>query len=92
MKTMFLVLSLIGSFAIAKTKTTLKVNTETLTQKTAKAGQLGTSFRLNGSTLRGKLPSSGGSTVSVEGDKFLEDLIGARKDFSDREKSDLERQ
>lgn len=93
MKNIIVFIMLMSSFATAKTvKVKADEKAETLTQKTGRGGKLGTSFRLNGSTVHGKLPSAAGSTATVEGDKFLEDLIGARKDFSDREHNDLERQ
>lgn len=52
---------------------------------------LGTSFRFDGSSLHGKYQTSPEATVSVENDKFLEDLLGARKNFDDRIKRDTER-
>ena len=56
-----------------------------------KASSLGTSFRFDGSSLHGKYQSSPGLTSTVENDKYLEDLLGARKNFDDRNKKDLER-
>lgn len=54
--------------------------------------ELGTSFRFDGASINGKLPSSASTSATVEDDKFLEDLIGARKDFKDRAARDQERQ
>lgn len=53
--------------------------------------KLGTSFRFDGSSLRGKFQNSLGTTSTVENDKFLEDLLGARKSFEDRIARDVER-
>lgn len=54
--------------------------------------QLGTSFRFDGSSLHGKFQTSPSTTATVENDKFLEDLLGARKHFDDRLQEDRERQ
>ena len=54
--------------------------------------KLGTSFRFDGSSLHGKFQNSPSTTATVENDKFLEDLLGARKHFEDRQKEDQERQ
>jgi hypothetical protein len=53
---------------------------------------LGTSFRFDGSSLHGKYQTSPATTATVENDKFLEDILGARKNFDDRVANDLERQ
>ena len=55
------------------------------------ASTLGTSFRFDGSSLHGKYQNSPSLTSTVENDKYLEDLLGARKNFDDRNKKDLER-
>jgi hypothetical protein len=58
---------------------------------TASQAKLGTSFKFNGSNLRGKYQSSLSSTATVENDKFLEDLLGGRIQFEDRSQRELER-
>jgi hypothetical protein len=60
------------------------------TDKTAKP-KLGTSFKFDGSALRGKYQSSLNTTATVENDKFLDDLLGGRKEFNDRLQRDQER-
>ena len=55
------------------------------------SSHLGTSFRFDGSALHGKYQTSPSTTATVENDKFLEDLLGARKQFDDREKKDQSR-
>lgn len=82
-------LPLQSTFAAPKT-TGKKTQVEKRTARNT--AKLGTSFRFDGSALHGKLPTSASTTATVENDKFLEDLLDARKDFSDREASDLERQ
>ncbi len=60
--------------------------------KTAKRGnskaQLGTSFKFDGTTLRGKYNTSLGTNATVEDDKYLDDLLGGRKSFNDRNQKD----
>lgn len=63
---------------------------------TAKKGdalkaQLGTSFKFDGSALRGKYQSSLNTKATVEDDKLLEDLLAGRKEFNDRIQEDKQR-
>ena len=53
--------------------------------------KLGTSFKFDGSSLRGKYQSSLSTTATVENDKFLEDLLGGRTQFEDRSLKEKER-
>lgn len=53
--------------------------------------QLGTSFKFNGSSLRGKYQSSMGTAATVENDKLLEDLLKGRTQFEDRQEKETER-
>lgn len=53
--------------------------------------QLGTSFRFDGSSLHGKFQSAPSTVATVENDKYLDDLLGARRNFKDRLKNDSER-
>lgn len=53
--------------------------------------KLGTSFKFDGSNLRGKYQSSLSTTATVENDKFLEDLLGGRTEFEDRSQTEKER-
>jgi hypothetical protein len=55
------------------------------------APKLGTSFRFDGSSLHGKFQTSPSTTATVENDKFLEDMLGARKSFADRTAKDQDR-
>jgi len=56
-----------------------------------KGEHLGTNFRFDGSSLHGKYQNPLSTTATVENDKYLDDLLGARKHFDDREKKDAER-
>ncbi|MEK2645137.1 hypothetical protein [Bdellovibrio sp. BCCA] len=58
---------------------------------TATKRQLGTSFKFNGSSLRGKYQSSMGTAATVENDKLLEDLLKGRTQFEDRQEKETER-
>jgi hypothetical protein len=53
--------------------------------------KLGTSFKLDGSSLRGKYQSSMSTTATVENDKYMDDLLAGRKEFKDRQQRDQER-
>ncbi|WP_413584078.1 hypothetical protein [Bdellovibrio sp. HCB274] len=53
--------------------------------------RLGTSFKLDGSTLRGKYQSSLNTKATVENDKLLEDLLAGRTEFNDRIQDDQNR-
>jgi hypothetical protein len=53
--------------------------------------KLGTSFKFDGSSLRGKYQSSLSTTATVENDKFMDDLLAGRKEFNDRLQRDQER-
>lgn len=53
--------------------------------------KLGTSFKFDGSALRGKYQTSLSTKAAVENDKLLEDLLGGRTQFEDRIQQDQER-
>ncbi|MGZ3742713.1 MAG: hypothetical protein ACXWRE_12685 [Pseudobdellovibrionaceae bacterium] len=53
--------------------------------------KLGTSFKFDGSNLHGKYQNSLSTTATVENDKFLEDLLGGRTEFEDRNQKERER-
>lgn len=61
------------------------------TLKNKPASTLGTSFKLDGSSLRGKYQSSMSTTATVENDKYMDDLLAGRKEFNDRLQQDTER-
>jgi hypothetical protein len=90
-----LLISGVGSASEVKTtevkKTATKAKTKTVRASQVNQAQLGTSFRFDGSSLHGKFQSAPSTVATVENDKFLEDLIGARKNFKDRERQDDER-
>jgi hypothetical protein len=60
-------------------------------RKPSPHAKLGTSFRFDGTSLHGKFQNSPSTTATVENDKFLEDLLGARKNFDDRSQKDRQR-
>ncbi|MEN0059886.1 MAG: hypothetical protein AAGB31_13690 [Bdellovibrio sp.] len=57
----------------------------------AKKARLGTSFKFDGSALRGKYQSSMNTAATVENDKLLEDLLQGRTQFEDRAAEEKER-
>jgi hypothetical protein len=86
-------------FAVAPVLLTVLVTLMTVTNADAKTkahkndakAELGTSFKFSGSTLRGKYNDSLGATATVESDKYLDDLLGGRKSFEDRNQKEAER-
>lgn len=62
-----------------------------LKKHAVKKGQLGTSFKFDGSTLRGKYQNSMNTSATVENDKLLEDLLKGRTEFNDRLEEEKER-
>lgn len=53
--------------------------------------KLGTSFKFDGTALRGKHQSSLSTRATVENDKLLEDLLEGRTHFTDKLQQDLKR-
>ena len=48
-------------------------------------GQLGTSFSFDAASIRGKYNMAGQGIASVENEKVMDDLLGLRKQFKDRQ-------
>jgi hypothetical protein len=57
----------------------------------AKKPRLSTSFKFDGSALRGKYNSSMSTAATVENDKLLDDLLKGRTQFADRLEKETER-
>lgn len=57
----------------------------------AKKPRLSTSFKFDGSALRGKYNSSMSTAATVENDKLLDDLLKGRTQFADRLDKETER-
>ena len=57
-----------------------------------KDGQLGTSFSFDAASVRGKYQTAGQGIAMVEDEKVLDDLLGLRKSFKDREAQEKSRQ
>ncbi|RYZ88810.1 MAG: hypothetical protein EOP06_10335 [Proteobacteria bacterium] len=77
----------------AKSKVTGTGSSQKKSKKTTTApdAKLGTSFKFDGSALRGKYQSSLSTTATVENDKYMDDLLAGRKEFNDRLQRDQER-
>lgn len=83
-----LLLSVISSLGAP---TYAKTSTQKVTKVAGVEPKLGTSFKFDGSALRGKYQSSLSTKAAVENDKLLEDLLGGRTQFEDRIQQDQER-
>ncbi|HEX7676160.1 MAG TPA: hypothetical protein VF412_18430 [Bdellovibrio sp.] len=92
MKTALLLASLLlignSSFGASKAETT---DTDSVKKVSSTKPKLGTSFKFDGSALRGKYQSSLSTKAAVENDKLLEDLLGGRTQFADRIQDDQQR-
>ncbi len=77
------------AWAVSHKKATLAQKKQL--RKVNPRAQLGTSFRFDGTTLRGKYQSALGTTATVENDKYLDNLLGGRKSFRDRVHEDEKR-
>jgi hypothetical protein len=58
--------------------------TKKVTQK-SQDSQLGTNFSFEAASVRGKYQSAGQGIAMVEDEKVLDDLLGLRRSFKDRE-------
>lgn len=91
MKTLILILSIfVFSFNTAEAKTKKnKAAAKSKVTKTVKKkgpeGQLGTAFSFDAASVRGKYQMAGQGIASVEDEKVLDDLLGLRRSFRDRE-------
>ena len=68
-----------------------KTVTKNVTPK-PKDGQLGTSFSFDAASVRGKYQTAGQGIAMVEDEKVLDDLLGLRRSFKDREAQEQTRQ
>lgn len=66
-------------------KATKKVTAE------AKSSNLGTSFSFDPASVRGKYKIASQGIATVEDEKLIDDLLGVRKSFKDREDQELSR-
>jgi hypothetical protein len=73
-------------YAQAKSSKTIKQKkvTKNVTSKSID-GQLGTSFSFDAASVRGKYQTAGQGIAMVEDEKVLDDLLGLRRSFRDRE-------
>ena len=78
----------VSSLALAATSA--KAPTKKNVKLPAQA-KLGTSFKFDGTALRGKYQSSLNTAATVENDKMLEDLLKGRTQFEDRKQDETVR-
>lgn len=84
-----LVLTLgLNTLAQAKSSKSKKQSTAQVTKKVtqrAQDSQLGTNFSFEAASVRGKYQTAGQGIAMVEDEKVLDDLLGLRRSFKDRE-------
>lgn len=97
MKTLVIIFSIfVFSFNVAEAKTKKNKGrqktqvTKTVTKK-APESQLGTSFSFDAASVRGKYQMAGQGIAAVEDEKVLDDLLGLRRSFKDRESQESAR-
>lgn len=56
------------------------------------SGQLGTSFAFDAASVRGKYQMAGEGIASVENEKVMDDLLGLRTQFKDRQNQENARE
>lgn len=78
----FVLLSMMSAVSFAAPKKAAKTNSQ---------AKLGTSFKFDGTSLRGKYQSSLGTSATVENDKYMDDLLAGRKKFDDRIREEKKR-
>jgi hypothetical protein len=89
----FLVILLtLSSFVVTASNGNKKVAKKPIKAATLKEqGKFETRMAFNGTKLKGKLNEGSLRKIVVENDKSLEDLLGVRKKFDDREQDEMER-
>lgn len=96
-KLILFTLNLILFFAfVAKAEGgTVKAKTKAGAQKRALPGaqnsQLGTNFSFDAASVHGKYQMAGQGVATVEDEKVLDDLLGLRRQFKDRELQEASR-
>lgn len=85
-KVFILFISLILGFGVAEaSKKTAKAGG---VKKTAAGSEYSTKMSFEGTSLKGKVQSGSLRKIVVENDKSLDDLLGVRKHFDDREQQE----
>lgn len=90
----FLILLLIATPAFAKTKVSKSSVKSKVTKNVTQRGtdgQLGTSFSFDAASVRGKYQMAGQGIASVEDEKVIDDLLGLRRSFKDRDVQESKR-
>ncbi len=86
-----LILALILLFQLPMMTKAGTPNSKALAKSNKSHSQLGTSFRFNPNSLKGKYQGSPSTSAIVENDKFLDDLLAPRMNFNDRTAEDQQR-
>jgi hypothetical protein len=91
---MIFAIAFISGEAQAKSKKGKKSNKTKVTKNVAvdpAKSQLGTSFSFDAASVRGKYQMAGQGIALVEDEKVLDDLLGLRRQFKDREQQEESR-
>ena len=75
----------------SKTKKSNKTKVTKNVSQDASKSQLGTSFSFDAASVRGKYQTAGQGIALVEDEKVLDDLLGLRRQFKDREQQEVSR-
>lgn len=89
--TLFFIALLCTPVAAAKSNKSTNGKATKKVAPSSKKSQLGTSFSFDAASVRGKYQMNGQGIATVEDEKVLDDLLGLRKNFKDREKQELSR-
>lgn len=93
-KIILLIVFFTVSFAEAKDKASKSKPKPSVTKKVSdsrKTDELGTSFSFDPASVRGKYNMASQGIARVEDEKVLDDLLGLRRSFKDREQQEASR-
>ncbi len=85
---------MVAFIAPAQAKNSHKSKGSQVTKKAlpgAQNGQLGTNFSFEAASVHGKYQMAGQGVATVEDEKVLDDLLGLRRQFKDREQQEASR-
>lgn len=90
-----LIMFIFSASAQAKTAKSKKHSSKSHVSKkvtpSAEKSQIGTSFSFDAASVRGKYQMAGQGLALVEDEKVIDDLLGLRKQFKDREQQESSR-
>lgn len=96
-KLIFIAINLVLLFAFMahaegkEAKASKKASAQKRALPGAQNGQLGTNFSFDAASVHGKYQLAGQGVATVEDEKVLDDLLGLRRQFKDREQQEASR-